>query len=93
MRRKRISGDTVVLVPATEESVSIGIQPAPDGGIAVAITVDTVNLGGFVIPLTAAQVAVLAVVGKRLLSLDERQATQLREHLTRALTEGEPEHE
>ncbi len=93
MRRKRIDGTMVRLIPATEDSLTIGIQPGPDGGIAVALTVETATLGGFVIPLSAAQVAVLSVVGKRLLSLDEQQATQLRAELVRAIEEEGNTHE
>lgn len=91
MKPQRIGGDAVVLTPATEDSLTIGIQPGRDGGIGVVLTVDTDELGRFVIPLTAGQVAVLAVVGKKLLGLDEQQATQLRAELVRRI-EQEGQH-
>lgn len=82
-----------MLTPATEGSLGIGVTPGSDGGLAAAITLDTRGLGRFVIPLTAAQVGVLTVVGRRLLDLDEQQAMELRAELVREIEEGATDNE
>lgn len=88
MSPKFIGRDAVALIPASEDSVRVGLAPAADGGIEVAISIATANLGNFVVPLSHGQVALLAVIAKRLLSLNDEQTTNLRADMVREI-EGE----
>ena len=79
----------VVLIPATEDSVAVGVQHGTDDGIAVSIDVTTATLGEFTIPLTAHQVGAIAATCRWLLKLDADQVAQLRADIQRKTEEGE----
>lgn len=76
-------GRIVPLIPATEQSVKIVVQPGVDGGIAVSIDVSTDSLGDFTIPLNKWQLGTIAAMANWLLKLNPEQITQLRVQLVR----------
>lgn len=80
--------DHIELLPASPDSLSIGIRPIGDV-LGVYIAVTTANLGDFVVPITGEQVGVLAAVCKRLLTLGAAEVAALNEELTRITEEGE----
>ena len=80
MKRKHIGADAVILTP-TEDGLDVGVSSAPEGKIEVTLTVTTDNLGVFVIPVTAAQLGLIAAVGRHLLSLNGDRAAAFRNHL------------
>ncbi|MBU3749816.1 MAG: hypothetical protein FGM52_05095 [Mycobacterium sp.] len=72
----------MVLVPADEDALELGVGAAAEPGMLTAcLTVTTAGLGQFEIPLTARQLGLLAVVSKQLLALDANDVARLRDQL------------
>lgn len=91
MRREHIGGDVVVLIPATEDDLRVGLTPAGHNMIGVTLHVRTEVLGDFQIPLTAEQLGVITGMGNWLFKLDEAAVLELRERMAKEMdnTDGD----
>lgn len=82
MEPKKIDPKRVVLIPADEGAVELGVDTAPTPGkLQAVLTVRTAELGQFVVPLSAAQLHLLASVSATLLKMPAEQAARLRDEL------------
>lgn len=89
MNRRKLTGDTVVLVPSGDNAVQIGVTPAEDGMLRALLTVSTDDLGDFAVVLTKHDLALLAAAARTLLGMDAEQVDRLRTELEREPEEGE----
>lgn len=78
---QKIPGDTVVIVPACDGALALGVAPADDGKLRPILTVRTEDLGNFCVVLSATDLALVAAVGKTLLNLNAEQVKELHERL------------
>jgi len=81
VKRHKITGDMVVLVPAGGGALQIGVTPAEDGKLQALLTIHTADLGTFVVVLTAADLGLLVASGKTLLGLDADRIDKLRKQI------------
>lgn len=77
MTRRKLAPGTVVLVPAREEDLRVGLTAGVDGTLQGLLTIRTARLGDFAIPLSATHLALVVAVGRRLLRIDESEADAL----------------
>lgn len=81
MKKTTVTDRSVLLTPTTEDDLGIGLGLDDAGQLRAAITITTDTWGDFIIPLTAAQVGLLAVTARKFLDLTEDQAEGIRQHL------------
>jgi hypothetical protein len=81
MSQAKFDPEIVLLEPDGDDGVSYTLQPAEENKITVALKIDTVRLGQFLIPLTAKHFHLLVAVGNELLALPEDKVQRLRREL------------
>ena len=83
MKPKKLDPQRVILVPADEAALELGVGSAAEvGKLQALLTVTTAELGQFVIPLSAHHVGLMAAWGKRCLNLTAEEVASLRDNLT-----------
>ncbi len=89
MNRRKLDGETVVIVPAGAGAVQIGVTAAEDGSVLGLLTIHTEDLGDFAVVLTKHDLGLLAAGAKTLLGMDADQINRLRTELESQPEEGE----
>jgi hypothetical protein len=89
VNRRKLDGKTVVIVPAADGALQIGVTPAADGSVLGLLTVHTEDLGDFAVVLTRHDLGLLAAGAKTLLGMDADQINRLQTELESQPEEGE----
>jgi hypothetical protein len=89
VNRRKLDGETVVIVPAGAGALQIGVTAAEDGMLRALLTVHTDDLGDFAVVLTKHDLGLLAAASRTLLGMDADQVNRLRTELESQPEEGD----
>jgi hypothetical protein len=89
VNRRKLDGKTVVIVPAADGALQIGVTPAADGSVLGLLTIHTEDLGDFAVVLTKHDLGLLAAGSRTLLGMDADQVNRLRTEMESQPEEGD----